>query len=109
MFIMLLFVAGSKHSHLLWQARTSLDTPTKSRVAAAGADPEQQLHYLKQAFSGFINAKQPGEMQQLGRVMCVILGFTPDEQTALNDNILKMTPVNTALDNLSAGIASFFW
>lgn len=88
-----------------------MDTPTKSRIMehSTSADPEQQLHYLKQAFSGFINARQAAEMQQLGRVMCVILGFAPEEQAKLNDNISKMTPVNTALDNISAGIASFFW
>ena len=86
-----------------------MDTPTKSRLMETGGDAEQQLHYLKQAFSGFINARQSAEMQQLGRVICVILAYTPQEQTVLNDNISKMTPVNTPLDNISAGIASFFW
>lgn len=92
-----------------FQMRSGPDTPTKSRMMEGSADPEQQLHYLKQAFAGFINARQSAEMQQLGRVICVILAFSPDEQTKLNENISKLTPVNTPLDNISAGIASFFW
>jgi hypothetical protein len=88
-----------------------LDTPMKSQIIEhQHVDPEQQLNYLKQAFSGFVNARTPAELQQLGRVISLILAFSPEEQTKLNENISKMTPVNdTALDNISAGIASFFW
>lgn len=86
-----------------------MDTPTRANLFGESPDPQQQLHYLKQAFSGFINAKQASEMQQLGRVICAVLGMTTEEQTKINDNIAKMNPVVSPLDNISSGIASFFW
>lgn len=74
----------------------------------AHPDLEQQFQYLRQAFFGFMKAKDASEMQQLGRVICAILSMSQEEQIIVNDSIARMLPsvvVSHSLDN----IASYFF
>lgn len=76
-------------------------------------DPEQEarLVYLKQAFSGFFRAKNPVEMQHLGRVICAILGVDIEEQGAILEGITKLSPAvvaTTTIDSITQQIASIF-
>ncbi len=96
------------------QARSvGIMTPLRTDSASSinGPDVEQQLSYLKQAFFGFMKAKEASEMQQLGRVICAILEMTPEEQTIVNDSIVRMTTgviVTHSLDSLTSNIASLW-
>jgi hypothetical protein len=70
-----------------------------------------QVQYLRQAFCGFVRAKQSVEMQHLGRVICAILGLSPTEQAGVMDAIAKLSPAVVAtstLESLSANISSYF-
>jgi hypothetical protein len=72
---------------------------------------EQRLLYLKQAFIGFFRAKQPVEMQHLGRVICAILGMSVEEQTEIMESIEKLSPAvvaTTTLESFSQSFASIF-
>jgi DNA repair exonuclease SbcCD ATPase subunit len=76
-------------------------------------DPEQEarLVYLKQAFSGFFRAKNPVEMQHLGRVICAILGVDIEEQGMIMEGITKLSPAvvaTTTIDSITQQIASIF-
>jgi hypothetical protein len=72
---------------------------------------EQRLLYLKQAFIGFFRAKQPVEMQHLGRVICAILGMSVEEQAEIMESIEKLSPAvvaTTTLESFSQSFASIF-
>ncbi len=71
---------------------------------------EQRLLYLRQAFCRFFKAKAGVEMENLGRVICAILGLSDDEHTMVMDSISKIAPavvvsstfdsINSVFDNL---------
>lgn len=72
---------------------------------------EQRLIYLKQAFTSFLKAKNAIEMENLGRVICAILGVTIEEENSIMENILKLTPAVVAtstFDSFSQSFASIF-
>jgi hypothetical protein len=67
--------------------------------------------YLRQAFCGFFKAKQGVEMQNLARVMCAILGVSPEEQATILESIDRMGPAlvaTTTLESLSYNFSSLF-
>lgn len=72
---------------------------------------EQRLMYLRQAFCGFFKAKQGMEMQNLARVMCAILGVSPEDQAEILESIERLVPALVAtstLESLSYNLTSFF-
>ncbi len=76
-----------------------------------GGEREQRLMYLRQAFCGFFKAKQGVEMQNLARVMCAILGVSPEEQATILESIDRMGPAlvaTTTLESLSYNFSSLF-
>jgi hypothetical protein len=69
------------------------------------------VQYLRQAFCGFVKAKQTVEMEHLGRVICAILGLQPPEQTAVMEAITKLSPAVAAastFESLSSNLTSFW-
>ena len=68
---------------------------------------EQRITYLKQAFCGFFRAKQGVEMEHLGRVICAILGLTPEEQSAVMDSISRLTPAVVASSTIESFAYNF--
>jgi hypothetical protein len=80
------------------------------RPDASDPNVEQQMVYFKQAYLGFMSSKSVSEMQQLGRVMSVILELSPVEQAVIDDSITRMTPgmlVVNSFDSLTSSFASF--
>jgi hypothetical protein len=76
-----------------------------------GAEREQRLLYLRQAFCGFFRAKQGVEMQNLARVMCAILGLSPEERAEVLESIERLVPALVAtstIESLSYNFSSLF-
>lgn len=72
---------------------------------------EQRILYLQNAFRGFVRAKEPVEVQHLGRVICTILNFPAEEQKLINDKIANFAPAivsSSSIDSFSNQISSFF-
>lgn len=72
---------------------------------------EQRIIYLKQAFCAFFRAKQGVEMENLGRVICAILGLTPDEQTMVMENISKWSSAvmaTSTIETITYNFTSLF-
>lgn len=60
---------------------------------------------------GFVKAKEAVEVQHLGRVICTILNFPPDEQRIVNDAIFNFAPAivaSSTMDSFSSQVSSFF-
>eukprot|EP01041_Mallomonas_annulata_P003557 gene3557-7077_t len=89
---------------------------TRANSAVHGDDPdnerEQKITYLKSAFCGFVLAKKSVEMQNLGRVICAILGLEPEEHARVTEAITKLTPAAAAtssmVESFSTNFVSFF-
>lgn len=82
-----------------------------TNISESRLEREQKLVYLKQAFCGLFKAKQPIEMQHLGRVICAILDVSTEEQNQIMDSIAKLSPAvvtSTTIESLSQSIASIF-
>lgn len=113
------------------RGRLSIIPPTSTSTSATSSSPrndislqssslatekdiqerEQRLIYLKQAFTSFLKAKNAIEMENLGRVICAILGVTIEEENSIMENILKLTPAVVAtstFDSFSQSFASIF-
>jgi hypothetical protein len=72
---------------------------------------EQRILYLRNAFRGFVRAKEVVEVQHLGRVICTILNFPDDEQRLIAETIASFAPAivsATATDSFTNQISSFF-
>jgi hypothetical protein len=72
---------------------------------------EMRLLYLRQAFCGFFKAKAGVEMENLGRVICAILGLSADEQTAVMESISKIAPavaVSSTFDSITSSFENLF-
>jgi len=72
---------------------------------------EQRIMYLRNAFMGFVKAKEAVEVQHLGRVICTILNYPPEEQQIVNEAILKFAPAvvaSSTMDTFSSQVTSFF-
>jgi hypothetical protein len=79
--------------------------------AAAEREQEQKIAYLRQAFCGFVKAKHEAEMENLGRVICAILGLSPEEQASIMEHISRLTPAvvaTTTFEVLSSNLSSIF-
>lgn len=91
---------------------SEMTTASDSPVAPEqSGEREQRLMYLRQAFCGFFKAKQGVEMQNLARVMCAILGVSPEEQATILESIDRMGPAlvaTTTLESLSYNFSSLF-
>ena len=58
-----------------------------------------------------MKAKQPVEMEHLGRVICAILGLSSQEQTAVMEDITRLTPAvvaTSAAQSLATSFSSLF-
>jgi hypothetical protein len=72
---------------------------------------EQRIVYLRNAFMGFVKAKEAVEVQHLGRVICTILNYPPEEQQVVNAAIFNFAPAivaSSTMDNISSSVSSFF-
>jgi GRIP domain len=71
----------------------------------------EQIAYLKQAFCGFVKAKEAVEMKHLGRVICAILKLNAEEQHTVMDSIERLTPAVVAtstFESFSSNFSSLF-
>jgi hypothetical protein len=80
-------------------------------IACGEEIKEQRILYLRNAFRGFVRAKEVVEVQHLGRVICTILGYPTEEQKLITDTIANFAPAIVSAassDSLSNQISSFF-
>jgi hypothetical protein len=106
--------ASSVSSHALAMA---IQSPMQAAVpksprppgtpGGAEVNPEQFV-YLRQAFFAFMKSRDSSEMQQIGKVISVVLGMSPEEQAVVQESIAKLSPT-ISIDNLSSNIASYFF
>lgn len=68
---------------------------------------EQRIQYLRQAVYGFFIAKNAVEMDRLGRVMCMILGLSMEEQAQVMDTISKISPAVFARSTINSWGSTF--
>lgn len=106
-----------------WFMQESVDQPDQSPAVLTNSTPSfshfrdkdeldrGQVQYLRQAFCGFVKAKQTVEMQHLGRVICAILGLQPHEQSAVMEGIARLSPAvaaATTFESLSSNLTSLW-
>lgn len=83
-------------------------TATTGASGVTDLNHEQQFLYLRQAFFAFAKARDSSEMQQIGKVITVILGMSQEEQSVVHNAIAKLSPA-VSIDNLSSNLASYFF
>lgn len=95
---------------------TGSGDPNSSSIFTLTADQEdeereQRLLYLRQAFCRFFKAQAGVEMENLGRVICAILGLTEDEKTMVMESISKIAPavaVSSTFDSVTSAFENLF-
>jgi hypothetical protein len=70
-------------------------------------EQEKLITYLRQAFCGFVNAKEAVEMEHLGRVICAILDLNTEEQSKAMMSITNLTPAVVATSAAQSFAKSF--
>ena len=89
----------------------SMDGNSSAVSETGGEEREQRLLYLRQAFCRFFKAKAGVEMENLGRVICAILGLSESEQQVVMESISKMAPavvVTSTFDSITSTFESLF-
>jgi hypothetical protein len=97
---------------LAWQLTRLKNRESINNSIACGEEiKEQRILYLRNAFRGFVRAKEVVEVQHLGRVICTILNYPMEEQKLITDTIANFAPAivsAASADSFSNQLTSFF-
>ena len=70
---------------------------------------EQRFLYLRNAFMGFVFAKEVDVVRHMGRVICAILNYSPEEQRIINEAIVNFAPAIVTFSTMGSFFGRSFF
>lgn len=89
-----------------------LEEGSALRIGDTDLAREQRMEYLRHAFSSLFRAHETNEVHHLGRVICTILNYPPEEQNKISADINRTAPgivaSSSTFGDISSQLSYFF-